>query len=51
MIIMPFSINDILNSPSKLAVLRVLTSRKRFKATGRHATFGGVARQNPVCSF
>src|SRR3989338_426934 len=30
-----FPIDDILNSPSKLAILRVLASRKGFKATGR----------------
>lgn len=32
---MPFPIDDILNSPSKLAILRVFVSRKRFKGTGR----------------
>src|SRR3989338_297431 len=31
----PFPIDDILNSPSKLAILRVLVSRKGFKGTGR----------------
>lgn len=32
---MPFSIDDILNSPSKLAILRVFVSRAGFKGTGR----------------
>lgn len=32
---MPFPIDDILNSPSKLAILRVLASRKGLKGTGR----------------
>ena len=31
----PFPIDEILDSPSKLAILRVLASRKGFKATGR----------------
>lgn len=31
----PFQINDIVGSPSKLAILRVLTSRVGLKATGR----------------
>jgi len=30
-----FPIDEIINSPSKLAILRILTSRKGFKATGR----------------
>lgn len=32
---MSFPMDDILNSPSKLALLRVLVSRKGFKGTGR----------------
>ena len=32
---MPFPIDDILNSPSKLAILRVLASRQGLKGTGR----------------
>lgn len=32
---MSFPIDDILSSPSKLAILRVLASRKGFKGTGR----------------
>ncbi len=35
MIHSPFQINEILDSPSKIAILRVLVSRKGFKATGR----------------
>ena len=31
----PFQINDILDVPSKLAILRVFASREGFKATGR----------------
>ena len=31
----PFPIDDILNLPSKLAILRVFVSRKGFKGTGR----------------
>lgn len=33
--VMSFPIDDILSSPSKLAILRVLASRKGFKGTGR----------------
>jgi len=33
--IAPLRIDNVLDSPSKLAVLRVLASRKGFKATGR----------------
>ena len=35
MIYSPFQISEIIDSPSKLAILRVLSSRKGFKATGR----------------
>ena len=35
MINSPFQINAIIDSPSKLAILRVLASRRGFKATGR----------------
>ena len=31
----PFQINEIIDSPSKLAILRVFTSREGLKATGR----------------
>lgn len=31
----PFQINEIIDSPLKLAILRVLASRRGFKATGR----------------
>ena len=31
----PFQINEIIDSPSKLAILRVLASRRGLKATGR----------------
>ena len=30
-----FSIDEIINSPCKVAILRVMTSRQGFKATGR----------------
>ena len=35
MIDSPFNINEIIDSPSKVAILRVFCSRKGFKATGR----------------
>lgn len=35
MIQSPFNINEIIDSPSKLAILRVFASRKGLKATGR----------------
>ena len=35
MITSPFNINEIIDSPSKLAILRVFASRHGFKATGR----------------
>ncbi|MBF0523390.1 MAG: nucleotidyltransferase domain-containing protein [Candidatus Omnitrophica bacterium] len=35
MIDSPFNINEIIDSPSKLAILRIFCSRKGFKATGR----------------
>ncbi|HPN87855.1 MAG TPA: nucleotidyltransferase domain-containing protein [Candidatus Omnitrophota bacterium] len=35
MIDSPFHINEIVDSPSKLAILRIFCSRKGFKATGR----------------
>ena len=35
MINSPFNINEIVDSPSKLAILRVFASRKGLKATGR----------------
>jgi len=35
MSVSPFQINDIIDSPLKVAILRVLVSRKGFKATGR----------------
>ncbi len=35
MIYSPFQINEIIDSPSKFAILRILASRKGFKATGR----------------
>lgn len=31
----PFQVSEVLGSPSKLAILRVFSSRKGFKATGR----------------
>lgn len=35
MIYSPFNINEVLDSPSRVAILRVLTARKGLKATGR----------------
>lgn len=35
MIDSPFQINQVVDSPSKVAILRLLSSRKGFKATGR----------------
>ena len=35
MISSPFQIHEIIDSPSKVAILRVLASRRGFKATGR----------------